>query len=268
MDEPYRGRNWFDEGIITHISPTLVRRLSVCEVREEFRRNFRESRKGEKRKNEIFMPKDPPGVVFHNSLFMTLIGQRVEEVEVRPELEFLPVTIDGRYCQSSVDRIDFSPLSPDSPRNGSVHPQTHRPLRIFEYKSGRSEHKVYDSDRDQILTVGLHLSTMGYDTSEMSCLVVLADYGCAPCPKVFVNTESKEYQCDKSLCQGKNRLTAFQFPFDKEEALRVVRDRLDYLEGRRPPRGSTSKPLCDNCYYRPDCSYRVRANRPSPDNVR
>jgi len=78
------GINWFDEGLITAISPTLVRRLRVCEYREEFNSRLRHSARHDHEKNGFaHLVKEQKGETFHRELFVVVMRARARKRDLR-----------------------------------------------------------------------------------------------------------------------------------------------------------------------------------------
>lgn len=247
------GINWFEEGVITAAYPSLLRKLRKCEVRSEYDRGIRPSKVSAER-NGIKIPKQKPGDVFHQQLFSMLFHADSGAGTIRAEFSIPTVEFDARPLTAIADGVGF---------------EGDTPKRIFEYKSGRGKHVVYPSDHIQPQAIGLALclAFSGGDPIEnLHYTLVLADYGCGLCPKVVVRSKKPAYHCDQSECRDRqkpNNLTAFDFPFRLNKAEDAVRDEMDFLEGRRVARGSTSPELCDNCPYRGECPYRMRPPDPS-----
>ncbi len=222
----------------TYVTPRSLRRAAICERRILY--DVDALPHSVQREADLRPATRSVGEVFHEDLSRMAV-QRPGRNGLRRHHEYgMTGIIDGIYLIGTADFMNTS---------------SGQPITVDEYKN-RPNRTIWPSDKIQAESYGFMLGSEpdAMDISGLMVRIVVASSGCSSCPKALhVPFEPGEYACNGSECDGKESLVANIDIFELLETRKRIRDALDFFEGKREPRSSRSREVCNRCDYKRDC---------------
>jgi CRISPR/Cas system-associated exonuclease Cas4 (RecB family) len=127
------------------------------------------------------------------------------------------------------------------------------PLVVFEYKFSRSR-RAYPSYHVQAGFYGLLLKSLGFDTGELFCAIVVADRRVRDDPSLRENVVEavKKNGPENAILPIKNAVI-YVNRFDEQAAQSSLEWAIQFWKGQREAISTTNPNKCRNCEYKQEC---------------